>query len=667
MNRRLQGTDGIRRFVRPADDPSLAGLTPQEAFLRHDVITEPFLELYTWCRVRQLIENGTMKEGDPVVIAWDTRDRSGEYTGAAVSGLRKSGAAVYALGVAPTPLAPLYQRAVDASAGFMITASHNPSTYNGVKIFTRSGLKLLPGDDVALSRKVLETSWEREVAPRPMSGRLIDARKEAVHLFKAVHLLPENSRIEDGSLVADHTLVVDTANGALSDFAAEILREAGFGKVVPVNDEKENPINIRSGVADIEGMTGITSDMTEPGGRFAGYAAIETLFAEGRAVRDEARMGERIVSAAVFDGDGDRFYRIEYDPFTDTLRVLSGDEASLLQGRALRVDGSDQLFVNTVESDLMAQKAAEGLGYRTELTAVGDKWVLLTALMSQLEESLDQHTVDALRAEVGSELPSSDRIERILDEAGFDQSTAPPGRFTVGAEETGHAITPLATDFGLLFAGNGLKSCLNTYAATATLDLGSPEETFKAVTMPFSPGFKKTLYAYYVAKERWTRESATWRRLRDAAIASIAEAIPEATVEEMVRSEESDMLYLKLLVDDRHVGSMFIRNSGTEDKTGLNLRATPPFATRMDNAGESVIRELLDAMKDRMKETALAERSLLEAAATDGAPPLLADLDEESYHHLLMEVGVKQGFLTAPSPGATLTDRGRWALTHLYG
>ncbi|MBF0170973.1 MAG: hypothetical protein HQK87_07795 [Nitrospinae bacterium] len=334
MGVRLQGTDGVRRVVRPHDDPTIAGLTPQEAFLRHDVITAPFLELYTFCRVRQLLESGVIRPSDPVVIGWDTRDPSGGYTGAAVAGLRKAGVTVHSVGVAPTPLIPLYQRSVGAAAGFMVTASHNPSTYNGVKIFTRTGLKLLPGDDVALSARILDTRWE-EIAPLPPTGPLVDAGDDARALFTRLHLDPANSRIVDRTAVANHTLVVDTANGALSGLAADVLRKAGFGNVIPVNDDPAQPINIRSGVADIEGLTLITPDQFNGGGRFAGYHALETLLHEGQKAREAARRGERVIAAAIFDGDGDRFYRVEYDPFDDVLRVLSGDESSLLQGKAL--------------------------------------------------------------------------------------------------------------------------------------------------------------------------------------------------------------------------------------------------------------------------------------------------------------------------------------------
>ncbi len=193
----------------------------------------------------------------------------------------------------------------------------------------------------------------------------------------------------------------------------------------------------------------------------------------------------------------------------------------------------------------------------------------------------------------------------------------------------------------------------------------TPEATFRSITTPFKAGYKKTLYAYYVAKDRWARGSDVWRTLHDRALGEIATRIPEATVEEMIRPEDSDMLYLKLMIDGRHAGSLFIRNSGTEDKTGLNLRGNRSLQPRLEQVGEAIIRELMSGMKDGAKPMAVAERRLLMLAADDGAPAALEGLDHDTYHHLLMEVGVKQGLLAAPSPGATLTDRGRWASSHL--
>ena len=71
---RLQGTDGIRREVRPSTDLSLKGLSPVQAFLDRGVITDEFMELYAYAQVTSLIRNRQLKRGESFVVGWDPRD-----------------------------------------------------------------------------------------------------------------------------------------------------------------------------------------------------------------------------------------------------------------------------------------------------------------------------------------------------------------------------------------------------------------------------------------------------------------------------------------------------------------------------------------------------------------------------------------------------------------
>ena len=91
---------------------------------------------------------------------------------------------------------------------------------------------------------------------------------------------------------------------------------------------------------------------------------------------------------AIFDADADRFFMLEYDPFKDLLWILGGDETAILQARHLSTHFPEKykgsLYINTVESDLNAATAAEKMGLKPEVTAVGDKWILLKILLKQL-------------------------------------------------------------------------------------------------------------------------------------------------------------------------------------------------------------------------------------------------------------------------------------------
>ena len=554
---RLQGTDGVRRPVAESGDPRVRGLTPLQAFLDRGLLTEQFFELYAYAYVAGLADRRE------VVVGWDPRDPAGLYTGAAVAGVRKAGATAVVAGVCPTPGVALLQVWRGAPAALMITASHNFRDQNGVKVFQGgSALKLLPDDDRALTRRILALDYARDVAGRPLAGGLVEAQDEALAVLRAFHLDPRNSWLAPGETLGDFPLVVDAANGALSGVAAALLRELHGGPVLEVNgDARGGLVNHKSGVADLEGAKEIA-----PGDRrFAEHRAVQELFARGG-------------SAAVFDADGDRFYRLDHDAGSGRVLVLSGDETAVHQARHLRGGGGGAgegaLYVNTVESDLNAARAAEDLGYRAVRTAVGDKWVLARA-------------------------------------------AADPARWGLGSEETGHCISRgvLRRRDGVevpFFAGNGLKSAINTYVATRGM---SPREAQR----PFPPGFKRTFYVYYTRKEALAAGSEVFRGVAQV----LARAWGAGETREEPHAEEPDMLYLAVREPGgRQRAGIFVRNSGTEDKTGVNVRGTTEDAAALTAAGEAARLYLGRAMKDWKHPMAAAERGVLEALA---AGPLPAD------------------------------------------
>lgn len=660
---RFQGTDGVRRKVRLSNDPSLSGLTPQQAFLDHDVITEQFMELYTYCRVRQLVESGAMAEGENIVIGWDPRDPSGVYTSAAVRGLLKGGANALVIGVAPTPAIAVYARAIRAAGGVVITASHNPASYNGIKIFTRRGLKLLPGDDIELSRRVNDTPYSK-VQSASETGHAEDKHAEAIGVFIKFSLDPRNSWITEPEKLHGCALIVDTANGALSPVAEKVLSESVFGEVISLNSSLDGSVNVRSGVAELEGVHEITPDMVEKGGRFFNNETVKTVFARGRELREKVVSGEKIVSAAVFDGDGDRFYRVDYDPFTDSLFVLTGDETAVLQAGLIKDKSAGRYFVNTVESDLNAAGAARELGYKADLTAVGDKWILFSAALSAIKPAVTEEAWAEIEKTAESKTPSADAVEKILEREKAD--FAPPSEisFAIGSEESGHNISPavVETPDGLrtVFAGNGLKSCLNTFAATAELN-ASADERLKFLRHPFPAGFKKTLYVYYVDKSLWERGSDVWDEVKGVIFKRVENIFSGAKVEEMIRPEDADMLYVKITQDGEHFASVFARNSGTEDKIGISLRGPLDKKKSLFEIGEEAVRGLLLRMKDMTKPFAKAETALIETCADKGAPDVpVGGLGADEYELLLVESGLKQGLLDSAAPGARLTKLGEW-------
>lgn len=695
---RLQGTDGIRREVKPASSPEFRGLTPQQVFLERGIISEAFMELYAYAHVSDLMKTKRMRAGEGFVVGWDPRDIAGTFTGAVVRGVRKANAAALVLGVVPTPLVPIYMMYKSAGGGTMVTASHNPKDQNGIKTFCAfRGMKLLPDNDIELTRTVLALDYKR-VKKLPLKGKRVDCRREGLELFRKFSLHPDNTWSEPrpGHPISfkEITLVVDPANGALSGIAAEAFRLAGFGQVVEVNARLNGDVNLWSGVADLEGHALITPEMTAKGsGHFHRHKAILKLFALGRKYKTQIREGRRRVCGAVFDADGDRFYRLDYDPIRDALLVLSGDETAFLQARYLIARDPERyrrsLYINTVESDLNAAVAAKAMGLNPLLTAVGDKWILLRvaamiagARLQAMKKTVPAGKWNSLNKKLGpirkngtlnvSRFQEIEEALDALDEKGPHRRTGsknlPRLLFAVGSEETGHNITLGWLDCPggrrePVFFGNGLKSALNTFAATQFLFRNKSVRTYySGIHNPFPPGFKETLYVYYIRKELFRRNSAVWKRVKGTIL---EEGKRMGYLGKTVNfPEDRDMLYLSLNSGTAggSTAAVFVRNSGTENKISVNLRGGRKDSRSLKRIGEMAIRILLSALKDPENHYYKLELDVLSQVAGHPVPEDQLALDARSRTRLLTEMG-KQNLIRLTPGGHGLTPRGKWYIT----
>ena len=488
--RRIQGTDGIRRRTLQDDASEVRGLGPLEAFLRAGVITPRFMELYGYCFISDLERIDRFQPGDQVVVGWDPRDPSGDFVEAFMRGIRKHGATVLSVGIVPTPAVPAYVLHVGAAAGAMITASHNLKDQNGVKLFwSNHGLKYLPADDERLTAVIFELADSVDLKGLDPTGDIEDHHDAASALFEEFMLDPANSWLEASAasrLSLDQIeLVVDTANGCLSKFAGKLFRRWGFSNVHEVNTSEAGDVNEGGGVAALEGTEIITREDVFAGegsgsSPFSEHKAVLKMFRLADELREDLASGRRLLVAAVFDADGDRFFRLDYVPSEDALIVSSGDEAAFLQAKHLvettSVSGRPKI-VHTVESDInMGNFASESLGVRSVMTAVGDKWVLYEAFASLIEcrvSHLARLFADRGQSSALGELKAvSDALDRLFRQrsssshdyfdlqarvlaiqrkhCGSDETAAlendllRPGAipYLIGFEETGHSITP---------------------------------------------------------------------------------------------------------------------------------------------------------------------------------------------------------------------------------
>ena len=674
---RLQGTDGIRREVRPAADPSLKGLSSLDAFLGKGVMTDAFMERYAHAHMVALIRDGELKRGDACVVGWDPRDTAEKYTGAVVRGIRKAGINALVLGVVPTPLVPMYMLNQQAGAALMVTASHNPKAQNGIKIFlSYRGMKLLPENDIQLTRTLLSLG---SIRSKPVKGKRMDKRQEALALFKAFSLDPVNSWSE-GVAFKDIVLVVDPARGSLTGLAAEVFRKAGFGKVIELNNRLNGDVNLKSGVADLEGHKVITRDMiTKNSGLFGQHAAILKLFELGRKHKSQLRSGKLRLCGAVFDADADRFYRLDYHPFKDCLLVLSGDETAFLQAAYLMKRDPKKykgtVYINTVESDLNTSRAVERQGFQPQLSPVGDKWVLLRIALLIIEARLrglkgTQATVlrkrlTRLKQSSALDVSALQKLETQIDRARAGDTAFGSLQFAVGSEETGHNIT-LGWMTGAegerqpVFCGNGLKSALNTFAASQHLLAGkSPAQYYAKLEKPFAPGFKGTRYAYHIRQEQFANGSAVWKRVRQCIVKAGRDRGYRSRV--VPFREDPDMLYIALTSPKGSEAGVFVRNSGTENKISVNLRGAKSSASALKQIGEQAVRILFMALKDPKNSHYQVEQELLGRMTVQ---PLKEAQVSGPARQVLQEMAKQQ--LAQPSArGWRLTPLGTWYINHV--
>jgi len=693
---RLQGTDGIRGEVKLSSSEEAENSTPQEVFLELGYITEEFMEMYAYAYTRQLISVEKTPVKNSIVVGWDPRDPKGNHTSAVVKGICKAGLNVIVLGVVPTPLVPMYMIYKNACGGFMVTASHNPKDQNGIKIFSSfKGLKPLPDNDIILTRSVLELEYS-SLGKLPIIGKCIDSRKEALELFYNFSIEQKNTWIPFGletTLFKNITLLVDPANGSLSEIAAKIFRKVGFRNVIEINSKLNGNVNLKSGVADLEGKTIITKEMIKKGsGLFSEHLTITELFRLGRRNRASVARGKQKICGAIFDADGDRFYRLDYDASRDALIVMNGDKLAFFQAKYLITTNPKRYkgtrCINTVESDLNISTALKKQGYLPLLTPVGDRWILLKIALLLAEEHIrmvqkskensvllssilkkwkDFKSKDSLNVlnveKLDSELGRFDKVKKHVERP---SSTKKNTFFSIGSEETGHCITEGYLTLKnkkqvSVFLGNGVKSAINTFVSTQVLlESKSTQAYFSNLNRPFPLGYKKTLYTYYVNKKLFYRNSPLWKQLKT----SVYQEARSKNFSPRITSfyAEPDMLYIVLNLNKGDHAAIFVRNSGTENKIGINLRGPMKSAAKLKFIGEKCIRILLSSMKDFENHLYKLEKDILNQLIHGPVSNTKLKFKKPLGNRVLSEMG-KQDLIKLTENGHALTSLGKWYLS----
>ncbi len=671
----LQGTDGIRGMV-SYDEPRDHNQNALAFFLASGVLTPSFFEHYTYAYASLLLETGSAEKGDSIVIGWDPRDSTGDFNRSAVLGIRKAGLKAITVGVLPTPAIPLFMLKVKASGGVVLTASHNPSDQNGIKLFHGwTALKFLPADDTVLSEKIFDQQ-DIDLNKLSVSGGYEDQSDVARSFFIRYQTDPRNSWIEKETF-EDQILVIDASKGAVAAVVEDIFSQYRFKEIIYTN--LEGGINESCGVADLEGQELIQeNEIADVNGRFYRYQTLRVMMETARS-QLEIQNGELKLSGLVFDGDGDRCFRLDYDPGNNTVIISSGDQLGIHLARYISDRDSPEAgktwFINTVESDLKTAITAEEEGYKPVITGVGDKWILKKAVLDMIQSQLpvESPQADVLKdildkEEAGEDLSGIDisKAWKACINAGVVDSSNAKYSFQVGIEESGHSIIPGYIDTGTetlrCFAGNGIKSGLNALVAIQWgVKSQTEKERINYLQKPFQAGVKKTYYTYYVNKSNLMPGTVFRQELEEAVRQAVGKYFQASFHSEQIRfAEEVGLIYFRISKEGKTVGAVFVRNSGTEDKSALYLRGDVELSSFLERIGQQLHLFLLKGLKKIKNEFFQLEKQILKMVAEGDSPEALREANPTlPYIRVLKEIEFKEGLVKRDGPHLKLTEKGK--------
>lgn len=322
--------------------------------------------------------------GSAIVIGHDGRESGPRLAAAFARGAITQGSSVSDGGLVPTPA---IARAASARecVGVAITASHNPWSDNGVKVFAPGGRKLLDSQQMSI-----ESHWQSSVDPSRGEARSSAVRPDPSIADNYVRSIATELGVAD---FAGREVVLDCANGATSRVAPAIARAVGLSAVV--RNAEPDGRNINDG---------------------CGAVHPETIAAEC------ARRG---VVGVAFDGDGDRVIAID-----ETGSVIDGDRLIALAALDLRERSllANDTVVVTSMTNLGFHRAMRERGVRVVTTDVGDRAVLAAMQDGSFVLGGEQsgHIIHAAHATTGDGVLSAillldlvrRRGERLADLAG---------------------------------------------------------------------------------------------------------------------------------------------------------------------------------------------------------------------------------------------------------
>lgn len=270
-----------------------------------------------------------------IMVGCDTRLSGDMLANALMAGACSVGANVVYLGILPTPAVAYLTNKYKVDAGVVISASHNPMEFNGIKFFDGSGYKLPDALEDEIEALIKSNMAGVSMPIGTGIGKIkyrTDAREEYInHDIKCVDV--DLSGIK---------MVVDCAEGASSYTAVEAMQQLG-ATVIPIHNNPDGT-NINAG---------------------CGSTHMDELRA--RVMAEKADIG------VAFDGDADRFLAVD-----EKGNKIDGDQIMAIVGKHMKEKG--QLKKNTIVATIMSNlgffKMGEREHIRIDQTRVGDRYVL---------------------------------------------------------------------------------------------------------------------------------------------------------------------------------------------------------------------------------------------------------------------------------------------------
>ena len=276
-----------------------------------------------------------------VFIGKDTRLSSDMIEAALAAGLCAGGADCVSLGVVPTPAVACLTVAHRMDAGVMISASHNPFHFNGIKIFGPQGYKLTDAEEAEIEDMILDDAipmHKAEAAGIGRYGHREDLAEEYIRHIAAT--LPGEKPL------AGMKVLVDCANGSASRTAGELFDLLGADAEILCREPDGVNVNRDCGSTHIE------------------------------ALRERVKAGDYALGVA-FDGDADRCLAVD-----EKGNLVDGDQMIAIFATEMKRKGTlhRDTAVVTVMSNYGFMNFARESGITVKTTKVGDRYVLETML-----------------------------------------------------------------------------------------------------------------------------------------------------------------------------------------------------------------------------------------------------------------------------------------------